>query len=175
MHLVLPQRALSERVSTSCGRSSDEVVLPAGQRQQQVPSESEPVLPVPLPKVLWVASQHEPAVTEPDKVRDGDARWETGLIPAALRQEVLERDNSICRFCGSYAENPALHHVIYRSEGGRNRLDNLITTHWMYQPQCHERIHGRKRLWQPLGLQVIKNPGLTMLQLERWQRTRRRR
>lgn len=116
----------------------------------------------------------ELASLELDKIKDGDGRNETLSVPDSVRAEVMERDGNICRFCGGYVEHPALHHIRYRSEGGRNVPENLISLHWMYAPRCHEKIHSLKRLWQPLGLQVVKTPGVTMLQLERWQRTRRR-
>jgi len=109
-----------------------------------------------------------------ERYRDGNAQWETGEIPESVRKEVMARDGNTCRFCGSYVEHPALHHVRYRSQGGKNHPDNLISLHWMFAPRCHEKIHGNKGRWQELGLQVIKTPGVTMLQLERWQRTRRR-
>ena len=101
--------------------------------------------------------------------REGDARYETGLIPAGLRAEVLARDGNACRFCGQTTTSPALHHVIFRSSGGLNVLDNLITVHWMFAPRCHERIHSQKNRWEQIGLYVAKNPGLTMLQVQRWQ------
>lgn len=119
--------------------------------------------------------EHAIAQLELPKLRDGDAKWEMGEIPADVRAEVLARDGGSCRFCGTYVEHPALHHIRYRSEGGKNHPDNLISLHWMFAPRCHERMHGRKKLWQPIGLQVVNTPGLTMLQLERWQRTRRQR
>lgn len=104
-----------------------------------------------------------------DDLKDGDARWETGLIPERIRQEVMDRDGNTCRFCGQHAENPALHHVRYRSEGGKNRPDNLITVHWMYAPRCHEIMHSKKWKYQEAGLYVATRPGLTVLQVLRWQ------
>ncbi len=105
----------------------------------------------------------------PEDKREGDGRWETGQIAASLRAEVNDRDNGVCRFCGAVPESPALHHIRYRSQGGLNQLDNLITVHWMYAPRCHERIHSQKHRWSEIGLYVAKNPGLTMLQVARWQ------
>ena len=117
----------------------------------------------------------ELASLELEKYRDGDGRDETLSIPASVRAEVMGRDQNICRFCGSYAEHPALHHVVYRSQGGKHHPDNLISVHWMYSPRCHEKMHGSKaRLWRPLGLQVVKTPGVTILQLMRWQQVRER-
>lgn len=92
---------------------------------------------------------------------DGDARNETSRVPVAVRAAVLERDGSSCRICGSYVKEPAVHHIEYRSEGGPNVLGNLVTTHWMYAPACHERVHASKRLWQPILQEVVKHDGLT--------------
>lgn len=99
-----------------------------------------------------------------------DGKQETLDIPAAVRAEVMERDQSLCRMCGAYAEHPALHHVRYRSEGGLHVVENLVTVHWMYAPRCHERAHDNKGLWQPLLLQVAMTPGVTAFQALRWQR-----
>jgi hypothetical protein len=106
----------------------------------------------------------------PSRQTDGDSKWETGQVHPDLRAEVLARDGGVCRFCGAAAENPALHHIRYRSEGGLNVVENLITIHWMYEPRCHERMHSNKGRFQPIALQVVKTPGVTMLQLERWQK-----
>lgn len=111
---------------------------------------------------------------EPEPPRDGDARWEVGAIPIWLRAQVFERDQGLCRVCGAYAESPAIHHVRYRSEGGLNQLDNLITVHWMYSPRCHELVHSRKRLYQPVLIVVAQTPAVTAFQLMRWQRERER-
>ncbi len=97
-----------------------------------------------------------------------DGREETLSVSARVRAQVLERDASTCRFCGGHVSQPALHHVRYKSEGGTNTADNLITVHWMYTPRCHERLHANKRLWQPLALQVLNEPGVSILQLQRW-------
>lgn len=110
---------------------------------------------------------------------DGEA--ETLAIPAAMRREVDERDNYFCRMCGQFAgERRALHHIIYGGDavgmGGRrlHRVDNLLTVGWLFEHDCHSIIHSNVRRWRPLALEVIKHPGVTMLQLERWQRTRLR-
>lgn len=107
-----------------------------------------------------------------EPIKDGDGRNETLAIPKAVREEVMDRDRSICRFCGAFAESPAIHHLRYRSEGGLHVASNLITVHWMYEPRCHERIHSHKGQWQRLGLEVAARPGLTMLALRRWEKVR---
>ncbi len=88
-------------------------------------------------------------------------------LPVSLRREVLDRDGHCCRMCGAYVENPAVHHIEYRSEGGRNELDNLITLHWLYAPRCHEVAHANKGLWQPLLLVAALNPAVTGFALRR--------
>lgn len=88
-------------------------------------------------------------------------------IPEAIRYAVYERDNYLCRFCGvgnAYAYN--VHHVHYRSEGGPHELWNLV----LLCESCHRRAHSNKRVWQPLLLEVVKRPGITVLQLRRWSR-----
>ena len=91
-------------------------------------------------------------------------------LPESIRQAVIERDHGCCRFCGATVENPAVHHVKYRSEGGQHVMTNLVTVHWMFWPRCHEKIHGNKRLWQPILLAVAAMDGVNALQVRRWTR-----
>lgn len=101
---------------------------------------------------------------------DVDGREETLSIPARVRAEVMDRDAQQCRVCGAWVESPALHHVRYRSEGGLHVPENLVTVHWMYAPRCHELVHSRKKLWQPILLYVARTPVVTALQVARWLR-----
>lgn len=98
-----------------------------------------------------------------------DGYEETISIPQKVRDEVYARDGGLCRMCGSWGENLALHHVEYRSEGGLHVPENLVSVHWMYAPRCHEVAHGSKRLWQPILKVVAVTPGVTALQVRRWQ------
>lgn len=92
-------------------------------------------------------------------------------IPGAVRQECADRDGGNCRVCGAgVGDQGALHHIEYRSEGGLHVAENLVTVHWMYWPRCHELVHGNKRLWQPILLEVVKHDGLYARQLLRWAR-----
>lgn len=106
---------------------------------------------------------------------DGNARWETGNIPAALRAQVLERDSSTCRVCGGFVDSPALHHIKYRSQGGLNVIENLLTVHWMYAPRCHELVHSNKPRWEPILLAVVNRTGVTAFQYKRWMMAAERR
>lgn len=57
-----------------------------------------------------------------------------------IRREVLERDAWRCQFCGTM-QNLEVHHQLFRSHGGPDSEDNLITA----CAGCHARIHGRSR------------------------------
>jgi len=91
----------------------------------------------------------------------------SGDIPASVREEVHARDEHFCRCCGRYVEHPQLHHITYRSQGGRHELGNLISLCF----SCHaKKAHGpENRTWQELFAQVIDMPGVTAAALARWQ------
>lgn len=91
-------------------------------------------------------------------------REEEMSIPHATRAEIIERDASCCRMCGVYVEIPHVHHVIYRSQGGRSIAANLVSLDW----KCHERVHRLKPLWMPILQQVAITPGVNGIQLLRW-------
>ena len=50
-------------------------------------------------------------------------------VSKKLRYEVLRRDNYTCRYCGAFAPVTPLvvDHVVPRSRGGRDVLENLVT------------------------------------------------
>jgi 5-methylcytosine-specific restriction endonuclease McrA len=58
----------------------------------------------------------------------------------SVREAVLERDGHKCQICGREGtkRNPlTMHHIIYRCQGGRSTLDNLVT--WC--TECHREFH----------------------------------
>lgn len=59
-----------------------------------------------------------------------------------LKQYVLKRDRYTCQLCEKTKQNVELqvHHIIFRSNGGTNTKNNLIT---LCKP-CHDKIHKRK-------------------------------
>lgn len=106
---------------------------------------------------------------------------ETLAIPASMRSEVDGRDGGFCRVCGRYAgEQRALHHIRYGGDtvgmGGRrwHHPENLVTVGWLFDHDCHSKVHSDKALWVPLLLEVVHRPGTTALQLLRWHRSRSR-
>lgn len=57
---------------------------------------------------------------------------------------VLVRDQYQCRNCGKGGINQLhVHHVVYRSQGGKDTEDNLVTL----CQNCHVRVHHNPRLF----------------------------
>lgn len=94
---------------------------------------------------------------------------EHDFVPQAVRLEVISRDGQCCRVCGRWVEQPGLHHIDYRSQGGLHVPENLITVGWLPGHDCHiPVVHSNKRLWQPVLKQLVLTPGVTGRQLLRW-------
>lgn len=88
-------------------------------------------------------------------------------IPQSLRKQVKKRDHNRCKVC--HVEDHrrgrlCLHHIVYRSEGGENTLENLITL----CHECHLEVHSDKKRYQRLLLKVVDmaNHGETIGVLE---------
>jgi 5-methylcytosine-specific restriction endonuclease McrA len=73
-------------------------------------------------------------------MRSGRESAEARSKTSTLRLKVLERDNWRCQLCGARS-NLQVHHIVYRSHGGPDSEDNLITA----CVTCHEQIHLGKR------------------------------
>ena len=56
-----------------------------------------------------------------------------------LKIDVLKRDRNRCQLCGKFTNSPP-HHVLFRSQGGSDILENLITL----CRDCHNMIHHGK-------------------------------
>lgn len=55
-----------------------------------------------------------------------------------VKAAVLSRDNYTCQRCGKKNSKLEVHHIQFRSKGGSNRMDNLVTLCC----DCHKRIHS---------------------------------
>ncbi len=53
-----------------------------------------------------------------------------------LRREIYERDGGQCVLCGGRGAH--IHHIVFRSQGGKDAADNLVTL----CGSCHEKAHG---------------------------------
>ena len=54
-----------------------------------------------------------------------------------VKSAVLSRDNYTCQICGKTHTRLEVHHIILRSEGGSNRMDNLV----VLCKDCHAKVH----------------------------------
>lgn len=74
-----------------------------------------------------------------------------------VKQYVLKRDNYTCQSCKK-KKNIELHvhHILFRSNGGTDTKDNLITL----CQSCHKKLHNRKEA-QKYSLSLKPNPQMT--------------
>ena len=59
---------------------------------------------------------------------------------ANARAHALDRDNYTCQHCGARHTRLEVHHIVFRSQGGSDDLDNLITL----CEDCHHNLHKGK-------------------------------
>jgi len=89
-----------------------------------------------------------------------------------LLMEVLERDRYICQWgeCESLSYKPPIdppHHIVYKSRGGSDTEENLITL-CMY---CHKKVHDKNiKIFKVNGEWVFKwrmkiKPGIHQSQI----------
>ena len=57
---------------------------------------------------------------------------------ASRKDAVLNRDSYTCQICGAKHTRLEVHHIVYRSQGGTDDEDNLITL----CESCHKKIHA---------------------------------
>jgi len=86
---------------------------------------------------------------------------------AALRRAARERDKCRCRFPGCESRRVDLHHIQYWSNGGRTKLDNLISLCKYHHMLVHERgcliaaaRDGTFAFYRPDGTAVPASPAL---------------
>lgn len=74
------------------------------------------------------------------------------MIDGKTIRQVLERDDYRCRGCGN-TRHLELHHIIFRSQGGTDEADNLVTL----CRRCHQRTHRNsewRRMWEDWAAEV---------------------
>ncbi len=80
---------------------------------------------------------------------EGLGRGKANACPAdpAAKRTALERDGYTCQLCGA-RRDLHVHHVRYRSRGGHDGPENLLTLCCA----CHEAVHrSEQSLYGPMG------------------------
>ena len=67
-----------------------------------------------------------------------------------IRAYVLHRDKYMCQLCGKRNALFQLHHIIPKSQNGKDHPDNLITL----CPDCHARVHNDTQLLKKLQSKI---------------------
>ena len=74
----------------------------------------------------------------------------------ALKDQVYARDRGCCQLCGKTTICAEYHHAVFRSQGGGDTLDNIITLCW----KCHTAgIHGGGKDAQKLREKAVERMG----------------
>jgi len=60
------------------------------------------------------------------------------LIEAELRAKLLEEHGNKCMECGRYNVGLSLHHILFKSRGGKSEIGNVE----QLCMTCHSRKHG---------------------------------
>ena len=107
---------------------------------------------------------HQPAEAWPGQDKQVSTSDDELALSGTVREQVIERDHHLCRFCGAWGEVLHVHHILYRSQGGSDTVGNLICLDWKH----HDTVHRNGRLWRPVLETLVQTPGVTALQLRRW-------
>ena len=100
---------------------------------------------LPISKIVLEVSQFDTALMKnPALISEKVKHWgyqkgfDYGF--SSRREAILNRDNYTCQVCGKKHTRLEVHHIIYRSQGGTNDENNLITL----CKDCHKDIHNGK-------------------------------
>lgn len=72
------------------------------------------------------------------EVKGTDYQYGPGKGFYNVKAAVLSRDNYTCQSCGKKHTKLQVHHIIFKSQCGSDRMDNLVTL----CKECHEKIHN---------------------------------
>lgn len=108
--------------------------------------------PLPVQKVKKYAWREfvkkETEVVNVEELKEEPKRKKQKMkLKDSIRQIILERDGYLCLECG-VGENLEVHHVLYRSCGGKDTEDNLITL-------C-AKCHIKKHIDEPVAKLMMK-------------------
>ena len=84
----------------------------------------------------------ETAEFDPHKLKNpniGGVEYQNGDAKGFynVKQAVLSRDDYTCQICGKTEGKLEVHHIVFKSNGGSDRMDNLVCL----CKDCHEKIH----------------------------------
>ena len=98
---------------------------------------------LPISKLVFEVGQFDthlmkdPSLNNP-KIRHWGYQKGTNYGFANSREHALSRDRYTCQCCGAKNTRLEVHHITYRSNGGTDDLDNLITL----CEECHKKVHA---------------------------------
>ena len=97
---------------------------------------------LPVSKIVLEVSQFDTALIKNPSLIDEKVRhwgYQKGFNYgySSRKEAVLNRDNYTCQCCGKKATRLEVHHIIYRSNGGTDDENNLITL----CEECHGKVH----------------------------------
>ncbi len=98
---------------------------------------------LPVSNIILEVSQFDTALMKnPLLIREKVKHWgyQKGLNYGyeSRKEAVLHRDNYACQICGKKHTRLEVHHIVFRSQGGTDEEDNLITL----CEDCHHGIHN---------------------------------
>ena len=98
---------------------------------------------LPVSKIVLEVSQFDTALMKnpaliDEKVKRGGYQKGFNYGYSSRREAVLNRDNYTCQYCGKKHTRLEVHHIIFRSKGGADDENNLITL----CKECHDAIHA---------------------------------
>ncbi|MBQ2637439.1 MAG: HNH endonuclease [Methanobrevibacter sp.] len=87
----------------------------------------------------------ETAEFDPHKLKNpniGGVEYQNGDAKGFynVKQAVLSRDDYTCQICGKTEGKLEVHHIVFKKQGGSDRMDNLVCL----CKDCHEKIHNDK-------------------------------
>lgn len=97
---------------------------------------------LPISKIVLEVSQFDPhLIKNPslrlEKIKSWGYQKGFNYGFASRREAILNRDSYTCQICGAKNTRLEVHHIVYRSQGGTDDEDNLITLCEF----CHKKIH----------------------------------
>ena len=97
---------------------------------------------LPISKIVLEVSQFDTQLMEKPWLQKYKWAYQKGVNYgfANARAHALDRDNYTCQCCGKKHVRLEVHHIIFRSQGGSDELENLITL----CEKCHSAIHNGK-------------------------------